>query len=130
MRLWASTAADHCAPFENHHDMLAIIDSICDGDAPWSSFSAKYSGTAPRTNPPDWMIKEYTVFYRNPLTVIRNMISNPSFDGQFDYSPYMEFEDEHRRWTDVMSGDWVWKQAVGFWLSRYVPHHPNCFVLG
>lgn len=117
MRLWASTTPDHCAPFENHHDMLTTIDSIQDGDAPWSSFSAKYSGTPPRTNPPDWMVKEYTVFYRDPLTVIRNMISNPSFNGEFDYSPYMEFEDELRRRSDMMSGDWVWEQAVGFQLS-------------
>ena len=113
MRLWAATTADHQAPFENHHDMLATIDSIQDGDAPWLSFSAKYSGATPHLNPPDWMVKEYTVFYRDPLTVMRNMISNPSFNGQFDYSPYMEFEDELRRRSDVMSGDWAWEQAVG-----------------
>ena len=118
MRLWASTTADNCAPFENHHDMLAAIDSIKDGDAPWRSFSAKYSRDPPRTNPPDWMVKEYTVYYRDPLTVIRNMISNPSFDGQFDYSPYREFENELQQWTDVMSGDWAWEQAVSFQLFR------------
>ena len=92
--------------------MLAAIDSIQDGDAPWYSFSAKYSGTCTSENPPDWMTKEYTVHYRNPLTVIRNMISNPGFNGKFDYSPYMEFEDDVRRRSDVMSGDWVWEQAV------------------
>ena len=114
MRLWASTTADHCAPFENHQDMLTTIDSIQEGDAPWTSFSAKYSGIRLPTNPPDWMVKEYVVYYRNPLTVMRNMISNPAFDGQFDYSPYMEFEDESQRRSDVMSGDWAWERAAGF----------------
>jgi len=114
MRLWASTMADHCAPFESHQDMLATIDSIQDGDAPWHSFSAKYSGVHPAENPPDWMVKEYTVFYRDPLTMIRNLISNPAFNGQFDYSPYMEFEDESQQRSDVMSGDWAWEQAAGF----------------
>jgi hypothetical protein len=112
MRLWASTTANHRAPFEGHEDMLAAIDAIQDGNAPWQSFSAKYSGARPSGNPPDWMVKEYTVYYRNPLTVLRQIISNPSFEGKFDYAPYQEFEGDARRWTDVMSGNWVWKQAV------------------
>lgn len=121
MQLWASTTVDHCAPFENHQDMLSTIDSIQEGDAPWDSFSAKYSGTPPLTNPPDWMVKEYTVYYRNPLAVIRNMISNLAFDGQFDYSPFMEFEGESRQRSDVMSGDWAWEQAAGSYPhSRFI----------
>ena len=56
MQLWASTTADNVAPFENHQDMLAAIDSIQDGDAPWRSFSAKYSGVHPPENPPDWLV--------------------------------------------------------------------------
>jgi len=124
MRLWASTTADHCAPFENHQDMLKTIDSIQDGDTPWHSFSAKYSGVHPSTKPPDWMTKEYTVYYRNPLIVLRNMISNPSFNGNFDYSPYTEFEGDVRRRSDVMSGDWVWEQAVRLRSpSMHVPHN-------
>lgn len=114
MRLWASTTADHHAPFENHQDMLTAIDSIQEGDAPWHSFSAKYSGLHPLVNPPNWMVKEYTVYYRDPLTVMRNVIANPAFNSQFDYAPYMEFEDESRQRSDVMSGDWVWEQAAGF----------------
>ena len=114
MRLWASTTPDHHAPFENHQDMLAAIDSIQDGDAPWHNFTAKYSGIHPPANPPDWMVKEYTVYYRDPLVVIRNMISNPNFNGQFDYSPFEEFEGNLRQRSDVMSGDWVWEQAVCF----------------
>lgn len=94
--------------------MLTAIDSIQEGDVPWHSFSAKYSGVHLPANPPDWMVKDYTVYYRDPLAVIQNVISNPAFNGQFDYSPYMEFEDESRRRSDVMSGDWAWEQAAGF----------------
>lgn len=93
MQLWASTTADHYAPFKGHKDMLAAIDSIQHEKAPWHSFSAKYSSNCPSVNPPNWMVKEYTVYYHNPLTVIQNILSNLSFKGQFDYSPYKESED-------------------------------------
>ena len=124
MELWASTTEDGQAPFRDHREMLATIDTINGGDTPWQSFTASYSGTRPPKNPPDWMLKDYTVFFRDPLAVVRSMISNVDFDGQFDYAPYMEFEDEKRRWSDLMSGKWAWKQAVGF-VSTFVscPHH-------
>ena len=112
MRLWAATSSDGHAPFLNHGDMLATIDAIQLRDIPWQNFSAKYSGDVPPVNPPDWMLKEYTAYFRDPLCIIRSMISNPDFKGQFDYTPYREFEDGTRRWTDIMSGDWAWKQAV------------------
>ena len=114
MRLWAATTPDGRAPFLNHQEMLTTIDAIDLGDTPWQSFSAKYSGEVPPVNPPDWMSKEYTVYFRDPLSVVRSMISNPDFKGQFDHAPYREFEDGKRRWTDVMSGNWVWDQAVRF----------------
>ena len=105
--------------------MLAKVDAIDVGDVPWESFSAKYSGTVPPANPPDWMLKEYTVYFRDPLAVARNMISNPEFKNQFDYAPYREFEDGVRRWTDVMSGDWAWKQAVCLYLSHDAHDSPR-----
>jgi Plavaka transposase len=112
MRLWATTTPDGCAPFSNHQEMLSTVDAIDAGDIPWQSFSAKYSGTAPPTNPPDWMLKEYTVYFRDPLAVVRSMVSNPEFKNQFDHAPYREFEDGVRRRTDLMSGDWAWEHAV------------------
>ena len=67
------------------------------------------------------MLKEYTVFFRDPLTVVCNIISNPDFNSQFNYAPYTEFEDEKQCWTDVMSGKWAWKQAVGPTLNIMLP---------
>ena len=113
MQLWASTTSDGSAPFQNHQEMLETIDAIDVGDIPWQSFSANYSGAIPPGNPPDWMLREYTVFFRDPLSVVRSMISNPNFKGQFDYAPYREFAGGHRRLADLMSGNWAWKQAVG-----------------
>ena len=114
MRLWAATTSDGCAPFQNHQEMLTTIDDIDLGRIPWKSFSARYSGDIPPGNPPDWMLHEYKVFFRDPLSVVRSMISNPDFKGQFDYAPYREFEGGERRLTDLMSGNWAWKQAVRF----------------
>ena len=74
--------------------------------------SAKYSGAVPLDNVPDWMVGEYTVFFRDPLSVVRSMISNLDFKGQFDYAPYREFEGGQRRLEDLMSGNWAWNQAV------------------
>lgn len=114
MELWAATAEDREGPFQDHREMLAAIDAIKEGDTPWQSFTASYSGTRPPKGPPDWMLKDYTVFFRDPLAVVRSIISNPDFNSQFDYAPYMEFEGEKQRWSDLMSGGWAWKQAVGF----------------
>ena len=119
MRLWASTTSDGCAPFQNHQEMLATIDAINLRDIPWQSFSAQYSGTVPPGNAPDWMLHEYRVFFRDPLSVVRSMISNPDFKGQFDYAPYREFKGSQRRLVDLMSGNWAWKQAVCFVTFRF-----------
>lgn len=116
MRLWATTTSDGRAPFQNHQEMLATIDAIKSGDIPWQSFSARYSGDIPPESPPDWMLREYTVYFRDPLSVIRSMISNPDFKGQFDYAPYREFEGGQRCLEDLMSGNWAWKQAVCLYL--------------
>ena len=70
MRLWATTSSDGHAPFSNHRDMLATIDAIHLRDIPWKNFSANYSGDVPPANPPDWMLKEYTVYFRDPLCII------------------------------------------------------------
>ena len=67
MQLWASTTADGCVPFQNHQEMLEMIDAIDISDIPWQSFSVKYSGAIPPANLPDWMLHEYTVFFRDLL---------------------------------------------------------------
>ena len=49
------------------------------------------------------------------------MLSNPDFDGEFDYSPYRDFlEEDERRYEHLMSGDWAWAQAVRHFFSSCI----------
>jgi len=120
MELWSSYSSEPSgdnsdAPFYDHKDLQRTIDSITIGDVPWESFEVKYDGNVPETGHiPSWMTKEHHVYYRNPLEVVRNLISNENFKDGFDYTPFREFQGDNRRWTDVMSGNWAWKQAVSF----------------
>jgi Plavaka transposase len=100
-------------PFRDNNDLLSKIDEIKLGEIPWESFTARYDGELPSEGPaPEWMTSDYEVFFRDPQQIIHNMLANPDFDGGFDYSPYQDFENEKRRWSDFMSGNWAWKQAV------------------
>ena len=56
---------------------------------------------------------EYKVWFRNPRTLIHNILSNPDFDGEFDYAPVQEYDVKGNHWFEnFMSGNWAWKQAV------------------
>ena len=115
LNIWAATLAPHNDHplFSNHKDLYSTIDATPLGDVPWESFSLKYNGALPKRDIPPWMSSEYDVWFRDPRELIHNLISNPDFHGEFDYSPLREFDgDENRRYQDFMSGNWAWKQAV------------------
>ncbi|KAG2127159.1 uncharacterized protein EDB93DRAFT_1257267 [Suillus bovinus] len=44
---------------------------------------------------------------------MHNMLSNPDFEGEFDYAPLQEYDTSNGAhcFKDFMSGDWCWKQA-------------------
>ncbi|KAE9393343.1 hypothetical protein BT96DRAFT_1051714 [Gymnopus androsaceus JB14] len=65
-------------PFGAHGDLLKMIDSIQDGSAPWQCFQTEIEENLP-ANAPEWRKTSYQVWYRNPNTVIANMLSNPNF---------------------------------------------------
>lgn len=119
-------------PFADANDLYNVIDSIPLGDAPWHSFTASFTGAIPEENAPHWMTSKYDVWCRNPLDVIRNLLANPEFKGEFDYAPYREF-DHHlcRQYGNFMSGNWAWRHAVSisFTLSQHfeADHHKCCF---
>lgn len=108
---------DEDPPFRDHKELLATIDAIPYGDIPWKSFKAKYQGDFPSGEVPEWMTTEYEVHYRDPHQVVLNMLANPDFDGHFDYMPFQEFANEKRRWSNFMSGNWAWRQAVSYCLN-------------
>ncbi|THH20301.1 hypothetical protein EUX98_g8604 [Antrodiella citrinella] len=99
-------------PFENNTSMHNTIDATPLGDAPWTSFTAQYTGEKPTTNVPAWMDATYDVWCRDPRTVIRNMLANPDFKDEFDAAPYREYDkNDKQQFTNLMSGNWAWRQA-------------------
>lgn len=114
LRLWALSLNKHGdePAFIDHNDLYAQIDSTPLGDVAWDFFGIKYTGPLPEGNVPPWMTETYKVHFRDPRAVIHNIISNPDFNGQFDYAPYQEYDsDGEHRYHDFMSGNWAWKQA-------------------
>lgn len=120
LELWAAMLVPHGAPppITDHTDLLRQIDSIPLGDVPWESFSLGYDNPPPQTTrPPEWKTTKYDIWFRNPREVVKGILGNREFDGHIDYSAYQEFEDSKRRYCDMMSGDWAWRQSV-----RRIPH--------
>lgn len=109
--LWAADLGKK-APFSDHKDLNNAIDSIKNGSSPWYTFNVEYDGVKPQDNVPKWMTEKFEVWHRDPREVISNLVGNTDFDGHFDYSPFREYQKNTRRWSDFMSGNWCWEQAV------------------
>lgn len=114
LSLWAASLApyDAAPPFRNHDDLYHVIDSTTLGDAAFNSFPLHYNGELPDGPVPTWMSAEYEIWFRDPKQLLHNLISNPDFKDEFDYAPYHQYEDKNRQYSDFMSGNWAWKQAV------------------
>ena len=118
-KLWAASLALHhdSPPFSNHAEMYNVIDSTPLGDLPWESFSLEYNGDVPEGDVPSWMSSEYDVWFRDPLGLVRKILSNPDFESEIDYAPVQEYSRNGvHRFQDFMSGNWAWKQAVSIYL--------------
>ena len=114
MQIWAARTAleGGTAPFADSKDLHDAIDAIEEGDTPWYSFKVRYDGPCPTGKVPGWMDDSHQVFYRDPSQVVRMLLGNHKFDGNFDYVPYHEYENDEQKWGDFMSGSFCWKQAV------------------
>jgi hypothetical protein len=133
LELWAATLVQHgdTPPFSDHQDLYNIIDSISVGDVPWESHTFTYEGERPEQDPPKWMTTEYTIWYRDPRQLFRNMLGNPEFAEYMDYAPLRQFgpsedgDEFVREYENFMSGDWAWKQAVRPCILSYGFHHDS-----
>ena len=117
LSLWGASLATHgdAPPFSKSTHLYDTIDSTPLGDTAWESFSLQYNGAKPESNIPSWMLAEYDVWFRDPRSLVHNLLSNPDFKSDFDYAPFQERTgDGLHRFQDFMSGNWAWKQAVGF----------------
>ena len=113
--LWAASLASHddTPPFNRHTQMYETIDATPLGDVAWESFGLKYNREFPGDEVPAWMTDEHEIWFRDPRELVQNLLSNPDFDGEFDYSPLQEYDAAgNHRFQDFMSGDWAWEQAV------------------
>ncbi|KAL0955357.1 hypothetical protein HGRIS_001606 [Hohenbuehelia grisea] len=99
--------------FANHEDLYATIDTIQQGEIPWSAIAVTYDGPLPTSGVvPPWMTTEFEVWFRNPLELLEQQLGNPDFAGETDYAPKRVFDKGNKRqYTDLMSGNWAWKQA-------------------
>ena len=89
------------------------MDSISVGEVAWEQFGVVYDGPCPVDKVPTWMEQEYEVWFRCPLEMLRNQISNPDFANDMDYAPKREFDRSGKRvFKDFMSGNWAWREAV------------------
>ncbi|KAJ3715966.1 hypothetical protein DFJ43DRAFT_1134655 [Lentinula guzmanii] len=106
-------ACDCCstAPYFNNSDMYTKIDSIVDGNAPWKCFQTTVDEELPE-NAPEWQKTSYQVWYRDPDTVIANILGNTDFGNDFEAAPYIDVDKNGtRRWSNVMSGNFAWRHA-------------------
>ncbi|KAF9061853.1 hypothetical protein BDP27DRAFT_1484790 [Rhodocollybia butyracea] len=99
-------------PFSEYCDMYGSIDDIHEGGAPWKCFQTSLDDTLP-IDAPEWRKTSYQVWYRDPNTVISNILANPELSKDFDPAPYIH-RDKHgtRRWCDFMSGNFAWRHAT------------------
>jgi hypothetical protein len=98
-------------PFASAQQMYEQIDSIQHGDAPWRSLKASVPHDT--GDVPSWKKKEYEIWYQDPDVILTQMLENPNFDGEFDYAPYVELDENGERvWSNVMSGNYAWQQSV------------------
>ncbi|THH26521.1 hypothetical protein EUX98_g7665 [Antrodiella citrinella] len=130
LNLWTASLVKHrdFGPFKDHKEMCKTIDDIELGDVPWKSFTMEYGGERPvRGEPPRWMTAQYEVWYRDPQEVIRNMLANPDFKDDIDYTPIKEFTSNGQpRRKDFMSGSWAWRQADE--IAKDPATHGSTFV--
>ena len=116
LSVWAADAAKHnaTAPFSDHREVLAKIDSISVGDTPWNVY--EFRGIPEEEITPDtpsYLRKAHLVYYRDALTLVKNILRNTDFDGEFDYVPHIEHDEQGQRvFHDLMSGKWAWNKAV------------------
>ncbi|KAF9063580.1 hypothetical protein BDP27DRAFT_1202988, partial [Rhodocollybia butyracea] len=103
------------APFLNHQDILETIDSIQDGSAPWQCLETQVEDNL-LPNAPEWQKASYQVWYRDPDTVIANILSNPEFADDFDPAPYVHIgKDGKCWWSDMMSGNFAYRQSTAIY---------------
>lgn len=99
-------------PWNTANDLYQTIDSIKAGQLGWKTYAFRYTGPKP-SNPPRWMEESYELNTRDVLAVLEQQLSTKEFDGQFEYTPYQEFDPRgDRSYSNLMSAHWAYREAV------------------
>ncbi|KAI0245555.1 hypothetical protein BJV78DRAFT_1137762, partial [Lactifluus subvellereus] len=99
-------------PFNSHRDLYSTIDSTPHADCPWENFSLQYDGPKPEHDVPSWMTSRYYMWFHNPWMLVKNILSNPGFNNEFDCAPLQEHDiSSNHHFQNFMSSNWCWKQA-------------------
>ena len=102
-------------PWKNAQELYDTIDMIQHGDAPWKVYKVHYKGPLPAGTPPKWMTETFELCARDSRVVLHHQLASSEFIGNTNYMPYQQFDSKGDRvWSNLMSGDWAWKQAVCF----------------
>ncbi|KAJ7884272.1 hypothetical protein B0H13DRAFT_2537445 [Mycena leptocephala] len=112
--IWAVSLLKHgeSAPWKDARELYTTIDSIQDGQAPWKTYTLRYSGPLPPGTPPKWMTQSYELCTRDVRQLLHNQLGTTAFKDHVNLVPYRQFNHSGRRvWSNLMSGDWAWKQA-------------------
>ena len=101
------------APWKNSKELYATIDTIRHGDAPWKVYSIQYDGPRPQGTPPKWMTQTYDLCVRDARQVLHHQLETAEFKDKINLTPYRQFNSKGQRsWSNLMSADWAWTQAV------------------
>jgi hypothetical protein len=115
--MWQASILKHGenVPWTNAQDLYNTIDLIQSGDSPWKVHKISYQGPRPPGTPPKWMTETYELCTRDSRLVLHNQLASSEFKGKTNFVPYQQFNGEGRHiWSNLMSADWAWKQAVSF----------------
>jgi hypothetical protein len=121
LRLWSersiAVTGQDTAPYKDHKHMYNVIDDISLGGASWSSYEINLSGDIDGHDDEPWARVSYILHAQDTLQVARGMLDNPDFDGHYDTRAYRRhIKNSSGKWerelSDVMSGQWAWRQSV------------------
>lgn len=116
INMWAATILQQggSPPWNNAKGMYQTIDEIQHGDAPWKTFIIRYQGPVPAGVPPKWMTVDYELCLRDTRQVLHHQLNTVDYCDKINYQPYQQFNGTGKRvYSNLMSGDWAWSQAVG-----------------
>jgi len=131
---WAASVLKHNGevPWRTAEDLYSVIDQIQCGDSPWKTYKIRYQGPRPQT-PPKWMTETYELCCRDSRQVLHHQLATSDFKDDFNSVPYRQFTSPGKRvYSNLMSGDWAWNQAVvhSFFFKVYTANTKNFYRIG